>query len=329
MTVSTTALQPRMRHGRPSDEGELIALLQMAWPQELGKHFQDDPWFIWEQFRIVEINEQIVSMLKIYRRELAWGDSSIVIGGIGDVVTHPDHRGRGYAAMTIQDAVQYMRKSAYDASLLFSDLASFYRRYGWESVSQPMLQIAVAQVKNTGGDAYAMQAFDIDAHLFDVMAIYDAFNRGRFGVMVRSVEYWRAQIDGKNRLPHTFFVATDGSRVVAYVRGQYVKDKASIEEYGCRPGHEQALIDLLSHSLKVAAEMGSDTLEVAATRDDIIDAAVRRMGIGRRWVLFQSTMLQLFKHEPMPSTAEGCLAGCGDGEIKGVNQFFYWPTDRF
>lgn len=54
------------------------------------------------------------------------------VGCIGEVATHPDHRGTGYAAAVLQDAQLYMRRAGYGLAVLHSSqFADYYQKHGW------------------------------------------------------------------------------------------------------------------------------------------------------------------------------------------------------
>ena len=59
------------------------------------------------------------------------GSSPLRMGGIGNVCTHPEARGKGYATLMMEDAVRYMTEAGYPISCLFSDVGNrFYHRFG-------------------------------------------------------------------------------------------------------------------------------------------------------------------------------------------------------
>lgn len=62
---------------------------------------------------------------------------SIVVAGIGGVVTTPIHRGRGYAVLAMKEVHRFLvKKMRIDFGLLFcpNRLKSFYVRLGWRFI---------------------------------------------------------------------------------------------------------------------------------------------------------------------------------------------------
>jgi GNAT superfamily N-acetyltransferase len=70
----------------------------------------------------------------IYFRTVTWDGRKVDIGGIGGVSTRQDCRGRGYATLALNAAVQTMRDhEAVRFGLLFCELhnEAFYQARGW------------------------------------------------------------------------------------------------------------------------------------------------------------------------------------------------------
>ena len=85
-----------------------------------------------DNFRIIRQDGSIVSCVAIYPAEIQWGDAVLKIGGIGGVSTHPDVRRQGHAGRILQDCIDVMTEQDYDLSILWTGLADYYRRWGWE-----------------------------------------------------------------------------------------------------------------------------------------------------------------------------------------------------
>jgi GNAT superfamily N-acetyltransferase len=74
----------------------------------------------------------------IYFRTINWNGHDIHVGGIGGVMTREDCRGRGYASLTLDAAIQTMRANeAVRFAMLFCEPHSvaFYRARGWHPFS--------------------------------------------------------------------------------------------------------------------------------------------------------------------------------------------------
>jgi GNAT superfamily N-acetyltransferase len=68
-------------------------------------------------------------------REVRWNERPVMVGGIGDVWTHPAARRRGLASTAMKRAVDFLREQPnVDFGLLVCDagLVPFYERLGWQ-----------------------------------------------------------------------------------------------------------------------------------------------------------------------------------------------------
>ena len=78
--------------------------------------------------------EGLVGHVGLYFREVTWNGRKLHIGGVGGVMTHPEHRRRGYASVALDAAVRTMRdREDVQFALLFCEPhnAAFYQSRGW------------------------------------------------------------------------------------------------------------------------------------------------------------------------------------------------------
>jgi hypothetical protein len=92
------------------------------------------------------VDEQLVSFLNIVDREVRADGNPVHFFGLNNVITEPQHRGRGYSNRLNSAAIAFMSESDPDAcGFLFcaDDLIPFYENLGWKKfageviVSQP------------------------------------------------------------------------------------------------------------------------------------------------------------------------------------------------
>lgn len=86
--------------------------------------------------RVIEDSGVIVAHAAIKRAKLILGNIVLETGAIGGVATHPDHRGKGYAGLIMQDCIQEMKKTGCEISILWSGTPDLYRKFGWENASR-------------------------------------------------------------------------------------------------------------------------------------------------------------------------------------------------
>jgi len=91
---------------------------------------ENDPFFKPEHSHIVKYKGEIVSHIGILTKPMRLHGEQFLVGGIGDVVTHRDHRGQGLSSRLMNQVVQYMQNNDYDFSIL-SGIPNFYHRFGY------------------------------------------------------------------------------------------------------------------------------------------------------------------------------------------------------
>lgn len=80
----------------------------------------------------------LVTYAGLVLRNGKYGQASVRIGGIGGVMTHPEARGRGYAGIAMQQAIEFFRsQSNVDFALLVCkpQLIGYYGSLGWREFS--------------------------------------------------------------------------------------------------------------------------------------------------------------------------------------------------
>lgn len=244
---------------RESELAEMIELqCQVFRPdghERYSQYVRTDPSYRYDQSRVVVVNGQIVSTLRVWEREMRIGSIAVPMGGIGGVGTHPDHQGAGYATALMKDTVAYMRTVGYDVGALFSAIpCAFYRKLGWASV--PLAGFRVTQRQNIGlkETEWRVEPFDEGRDLEPSIALYDEHNAEQSGSLVRTQSYWNS---GPARLRDILptVVARRGDRLGGYLNFQVGKS-ANILEVVYDRTQPEALTALVNHLLQVCEREG-------------------------------------------------------------------------
>jgi hypothetical protein len=163
----------------------------------------------------------------------------VPFGGIGEVATLPEVRGRGYSSELLRRSIGLMAGLRQPLSVLGTPIPEFYARLGWEIVARPDFSLSLdaaapagdegdglADGGRAGAGDFAVRPFrreDLDA----CVGLYERFCARRPRSLVRTRAYWDGQLEkiglvpsGFNLPPSRALVALsrrDG-RVAAYVR---------------------------------------------------------------------------------------------------------------
>jgi aminoglycoside 2'-N-acetyltransferase I len=115
------------------------ALFDAVWPPHVLEKL---PWggitFADADLRVmVQVEDEgVVCHVGIFRREVIWNGRKLQAGGIGGVATREDVRGRGYASIALNAAIQTLKdEGSTGFALLFCEphLAPFYTKRGWKA----------------------------------------------------------------------------------------------------------------------------------------------------------------------------------------------------
>jgi ribosomal protein S18 acetylase RimI-like enzyme len=105
-------------------------------------HMDDLDWSSPEWFVIGKLAGRVVSIVGILKRRIRVDGTSLEVGGVGGVATHPEHQQRGYASALLQRVAVIMRADLkVDFGLLVcdQDMVSFYSKLGWQIAADEMV----------------------------------------------------------------------------------------------------------------------------------------------------------------------------------------------
>ena len=153
-----------------------------------------DPFFKPEHSHIVKYKGEVVSHIGIITKPMRLHGEKFVAGGIGDVVTHRQHRGKGLASRLMKQVVQFMQDNEYDFSIL-SGIPNYYHRFGYiETLPVYRADIETKYLKDIKS-TYRIFPFQEGKHTL-VSEIYnDNFSRIQCSVIRPENYYYREHLD--------------------------------------------------------------------------------------------------------------------------------------
>ena len=126
-----------------ADRADVRALTLAVYPPEAwadwpGRHVE---WATPEWCVRVRGDDHLVSYVGLYLREATCDGQPVRVGGVGNVKTHPAARGRGYAALGIRRAAEFLAEQGVGFGLLVckSSLIGYYARLGWREFGGRLL----------------------------------------------------------------------------------------------------------------------------------------------------------------------------------------------
>jgi len=138
--------------------------------------------------------ESIVSQVCIYPCNVNIHGRIFAMGGLTGVGTYPEYAGMGLMNELIRLALHKMREKGQFVSYLYPYMIPFYRRQGWEIMSDRIAFVIKDQQlpKQVNVPGFVER---VAVNHPDVLAVYDRFARQTHGALIRSSqdweEYWR------------------------------------------------------------------------------------------------------------------------------------------
>ncbi|HIE52076.1 MAG TPA: GNAT family N-acetyltransferase [Armatimonadetes bacterium] len=253
-----------IRAARAEELEAIVEMLCRAYRPELRpratKHLWEDSSYQLHQSRVCLVEGKIVSYVRVSDRPIRIGKCVVRMGGIGAVGTHPDHRQRGYATATLQDAIRYMEEQGYDLSMLFTGIQPFYARLGWVPFPEHIFSLDFTALPPRPPSPYLVRPFAEERDLEAVRRIYEEHNCRRTGTLVRWPQYW---LDGHSRLMGVLpsHVVEREGQVWAYGGVSFRETGAWVREVGFAPGHAAAMLTLAWTVLDETAQRGGSRVE--------------------------------------------------------------------
>lgn len=128
-----------VRSIRPEEREECLQLWCDTWPSQhnrayFERYFYGDVEWLPYYTQVGLLGGRIVAAVHIVKRIVACAEFSLTIGGIANVATRAEYRGRGFNSACLKSAVGIMEADAMDFSLLFTGINDYYRRFGFSTL---------------------------------------------------------------------------------------------------------------------------------------------------------------------------------------------------
>ncbi|MEH7307285.1 GNAT family N-acetyltransferase [Neobacillus drentensis] len=128
--------------------------------------------------------------LNIFMKEAEWK-----MGGIAGVATYPEYRRNGYVKTLIVDSLKHMRDSHQIVSLLHPFDISFYRKYGWEVLSEKKkVTIEKMDLKFLDPQQGLIRRFSKETHNEEIEKVYQQFCSQYTGMLKRETNWWKTHV---------------------------------------------------------------------------------------------------------------------------------------
>lgn len=295
-------MNAEIRAARAGEWQECVDLWCAVWGEEsrayFTRYFLGDIDWVPDYTTVAVCAGRIVSTAHIVRRIVACGDCRLTMGGIANVATLPEYRGRGYSTACLRRAIEVMGADAMDFSLLFTGIPAHYARLGYAPLEQSFPYGTLFDDGPALSGACLIRpvrAEDISV----VERIYEIYNGNRPIAVQRTPAYWRDWI-GLKTAPQSERSALGGpegavpailqegvlllARVETgdaegYIRYRFTEKSVHIDEFGVTGSERaqkaltQGLIDAVCSAARAS---GIQLLRATVPLEAAILAALQR-----------------------------------------------------
>ncbi len=350
---------------KPQEPKTLAAMLDgwlLAEGWTAGDRFRQqmdfDPSWSGENVFVAVERDRILSAVSILPRHLKILGHNIPTGGLSNLYTDPESRGRGIATELLERVCDEMRSRGLELAVIFPGAppatSEFFEKRGWHSWGgQQTILRRDPEARTMGEEGHeeiVLQPVGADDErtLQSVKSIHAAYGASRSGTIVRDDEAWRACLRLTPSPREEFWVAKRGGLTVAYARAAILEDVLTITEVGRFEDGALALAMLVASLLVpradddlirgAAGRLTSEQLRsflVLPTFDDIgLTVALEHRGIRSHPMDDARASFRCVNLIGIASRLDVDLLADEDGRaflnrILPPDAMVFWPADRF
>lgn len=311
-TVPGRRSEPRLqsaavRSARPEELGRVIEVCAAAFSARDGRdrradferRVASDPDGEFVETRVLVVNEEIVTVLRVYDRMVRIGRCSVRCAGVGDVATDPAWQGRGSASHLVSETVHTLRERGFDLAWL-TGRSDFYSRFGWINCPGEVFEVTRVRPPRQASTSCQVTRLDIERDRDAVAEIYDRFNDERTYTVVRSAAYWQWLARYRFLWDPARLILLGAYRddhLVGYLRAERRDQELRLLEVGCLPPDTGEIAALIRAAGEMAVREGAQRCRgvVPLTPDSL--TLLRRGGIEGRLTagasVFGNVMMQV------------------------------------
>jgi predicted acetyltransferase len=170
----------------------------------------------------------LAAKLHIIPLNVQMKDDEWKMGGIAGVATYPEYRRNGYVKTLIIDPLKQMRDHAQIVSLLHPFDIAFYRKFGWELLSeQKKITIEKKDLKFLESQQGLVKRYSKATHHEEIEKIYQQFSKQHTGMLKRDTHWWEHHVyDEDSQLAVYYDSTKEAKGYILY----HVKDRKMVVE---------------------------------------------------------------------------------------------------
>jgi predicted acetyltransferase len=206
-----------------------------------------------EEFRVLEADGEIVSLLRLERQAQWWLGRALPSAQVHQLATPPQHRGAGHGARLLAGLLQELRGDGVPLATLTPSNYPFYRGAGFEVAGAWSWYEARAEHLPRHTAPYQARPVSLEEPA-ELAAVYRRVAPSRHGALDRDERFWRRLARRSKDKTIAAFVldGPDGPAGWAVATLEFRPDPApfatrvEVADWGCLPGADAALFALFA-----------------------------------------------------------------------------------
>ncbi len=175
--MATTVEGPRA--ALPDEYDELMDLAEQSFRCPRGDQLNRSPQlrrdhFAFENHFVMKENGRLVSHVGLYPMDAIADRARVRLGGIGDIATHSDYRGKRCMMRLLDYAMIKLKEKAIPLAILWGDTQR-YRHFGWETAGSNMVFHISQRSVGSGhiGRGVTIRGYDKERDLDRIVGIHE------------------------------------------------------------------------------------------------------------------------------------------------------------
>ena len=205
------------------------------------------------EFRVVEQDGEIVSLLRLYRQSQWWLGRALPSAQVPHLATPPQHRGAGHGARLLAGLLEELHGDGVPLVTLTPSTFPFYRGAGFEVAGAWTVYEANAEHLPRSTAPYRARPVSLDDPA-ELAAVYARVAPSRHGALDRGERFWRQLARRvKDKTTAAFVLdGPDGPAGWAVATLEFrdhpapFQTRVEIADWGCLPGADAALFALFA-----------------------------------------------------------------------------------
>ena len=151
-----------------------------------NRHVVNDPHRNMDSIFLIKQDGIIAATVRVFQRHIFIDGKKYKMGGIGEVSTKEQFRGKGMSYEILAHCVKYMKENDFDLSMLGTGYFGHYKKHGFLQVPMNFKRVEGGKID---GDA-ELRPLEFARDSSDAYKLYKKYSRLNNGAIARDFEYY-------------------------------------------------------------------------------------------------------------------------------------------